>query len=432
MVAYKQLHKKRMQRKKKQKKWVLLRHKIVTAVVKFFFVPYVKYKYRVRVPKFKEQGERQYLVLFNHQTAFDQFFISMAFKGAVYFVASEDLFSNGFSSSLIKYLVAPIPIRKQATDPRAVMNVLRVAKEGGTIALAPEGNRTYSGKTEYMNPALAPLIRKLNLPIALFRIEGGYGIHPRWSDVVRKGKMKGYVSRVIEPEEYKDWSAEELFKVIEKDLYVNEANTNASFEHEKLAEYLERALYVCPTCGLSTFRSENDRITCQKCGKIVQYMPDTSLCGVDCEFPFRFVNDWYDYQCDFINRLDVNCYNEAPMYEDTVRLSEVIPYKKKQLLEEEAHLALYGNRMQLSGKTIGEKVFSFDDVSAVTVLGKNKVNVYIDKHIYQYKGDKRFNALRYVNVYYRYKNMQKGENHEELTVDGGSCGTSGISTFLGL
>ena len=51
----------------------------------------------------------------NHQTAFDQFFIGMTFKGAVYYVASEDLFSNGWVSSLLRWLVAPIPIKKQTT-----------------------------------------------------------------------------------------------------------------------------------------------------------------------------------------------------------------------------------------------------------------------------------------------------------------------------
>ena len=403
-----------MEKVKKQKKWTRKRHQVITTLARGFFAPHVKHRYGITVEKFREKPNQQYLILFNHQTAYDQFFVYLAFKKAVYYVASEDIFSNGFTSKLISYLVAPIPIRKQTTDPRAVMNIMRVAKEGGNIAMAPEGNRTYSGKTEYMNPALAPLIRKLNLPIALFRIEGGYGVHPRWSDVCRKGKMRAYVSRVIEPEEYKDLTAQELFKQIEEGLYVNEADDGASFYHKKNAEYLERALYVCPDCGLSTWKSENDVITCQKCKKTVRYLPNKTLQGVGCDFPFRFVNDWYNYQCDFINQLDVNTYNEAPMYEDNVRFSEVIPYKKKMCLETNAKVLLFGNRMEISGEKIGSKVFSFDEVSAVTVLGKNKVNVYVDKQIYQYKGDKRFNALRYVNTYYRYKNIQKGENDDRF------------------
>ena len=102
------------------------------------------------------------------------------------------------------------------------------------------------------------------------------------------------------------------------------------------------------------------------------------------------------------------------MYEDTVRVSEVIVYKKKKLLDKNAAISLFGNRIEVQGKDGEKKVFSFDEVSAITVLGRNKVNVYIDKEIYQFKGDKRFNALRYVNVYYRYKNIKKGDEHDKF------------------
>ena len=184
----------------KKKKWLKFRHRAIRWVGLPFMNLYTRLRYRIRVQKHKEK--RPYFIMMNHQTAFDQFFVEMAFSGPVYYVASEDLFSKGWISSVIRYVVAPIPIKKQVTDVNAVMNCIRVAREGGTIAIAPEGNRTYSGRTEYMNPAIAPLAKKLKLPIALFRIEGGYGVHPRWSDVVRKGKMRAYVSRVIEPEEY--------------------------------------------------------------------------------------------------------------------------------------------------------------------------------------------------------------------------------------
>ena len=68
--------------------------------------------------------------------------------------------------------MAPIPIKKQTTDIGAVKNCYKVAKEGGTIAIAPEGNRTYSGKTLYMSPTIASLSKKIKLPIATMLIEG--------------------------------------------------------------------------------------------------------------------------------------------------------------------------------------------------------------------------------------------------------------------
>ena len=170
---------------KKSNNWIKPRHLVVRNVAYVLLYPYIKLKYRIKVDKFKEQRDTPYLILLNHQTPFDQFFCGMSFKGSIYYLATEDIFSKGWISSVIRWLIAPIPIKKQATDINAVKNCIKVAKEGGTIAIAPEGNRTYSGKTEYMNPTIAPLARKLGLPIVLYRIEGGYGVQPRWTDATR-------------------------------------------------------------------------------------------------------------------------------------------------------------------------------------------------------------------------------------------------------
>ena len=404
---------KKESKNKKRGKWLKFRHRIVRNLLYGTLGVYCCLRYRMKIKRFREQEKRPYLILFNHQTPFDQFFVGMAFKGPVYYVASEDIFSNGWVSSLIRYLVAPIPIKKQAADVKAVMTCLRVAREGGTIAIAPEGNRTYSGKTEYISPSIVPLARKLNMPIALYRLEGGYGVHPRWSDVVRRGKMCGYVSRVLSPEEYSAMTDEELLDAIKSELYVNEAKADAEFRHKKTAEYLERAIYVCPFCGLSEFESDRDRLTCKRCRRTVRYLATKELVGVDYEHPFRFLAEWYDYQADFINRFDTDAATEEPLFCDTVDFYEVIPYKKKQLLEKQATLLLYGDRVEILCK--GEPLsLPFARVSAATVLGRNKLNFYIGDKIYQCKGSPRFNALKYVHIHHRCKNILKGEPHEQF------------------
>ena len=48
-------------------------------------------KYGLRTEKLKEGKKRQYLVLYNHQTSFDQFFVGMLFKKHLYYVASGHL-----------------------------------------------------------------------------------------------------------------------------------------------------------------------------------------------------------------------------------------------------------------------------------------------------------------------------------------------------
>ena len=389
----------------KKKKWIRQRHAIVRNVAYVILYPYCRVRYGIKVRKFKEQGDRPYLVLYNHQTGFDQFFVGMAFKGPVYYVASEDIFSMGRVSDLLRFLVAPIPIKKQTNDARAVITCARVAKEGGTIAIAPEGNRTYSGVTEYIKPSIVSLIRFLRMPIAFYKIEGGYGVQPRWSDVKRKGTVRCGVSYVMEPEEYKTMTDEELYERICRELYVDEYQIEEQYFHKKSAEYLERAIYVCPDCGLSEFESAGDVISCKKCGKKIRYRSDKRLEGVGCEFPFSTVTEWYRYQIDFVNGLDYTQKTDVLLYEDRVDLSEVILYQGKNLLRENASWRLYGDRFVVDEGTDRELVLPFSELSVVTVLGKNKLNIYHGEKVYQIKGSERLNALKYMNFYYRYKNL---------------------------
>lgn len=398
----------------RKKSWLRFRHRVVRNLAAVVMRPYCRLVYGIRIQPFREQGDRQYLVIMNHQTAFDQFFVGLAFRGPIYYVASEDLFSNGWVSSLIRYLVAPIPIKKQKTDPVAVKNCIRVVREGGTIALAPEGNRTFDGKSVYIKPSLIKLMRHLKLPIAVYRLEGGYGVHPRWSDVIRKGQMRGYVRQVIEPEEYQNLTDEELYARIKEELYVDEGAVTGEFRHKRLAEYLERVMYVCPHCGLTTYETHRDIITCKTCGQQIRYLPTKELQPLTGEFPFRFTTHWYDYQCDFVRKLDLQPYMEQPLAEDWADLYEVVPYQRKRLLEKKVTLQLYGDRITATDGGGVVLSLDFDRISVITVLGRNKLNIYYGDKIYQIKSHERFNAVKYMNMVYHAKAIKEGVEHGEF------------------
>ena len=320
-----------MKNKKKKQKWVLPRHKVVRVVFGFLLKAFVTNKYKVHITPLENSEKRQYFILYNHQTGFDQFFVGYAFKQPIYYIATEDIFSMGAISRILEYLVNPIPIKKQTTDPRAVINCIKVAKEGGTIALAPEGNRTYSGRTCYIKPTVAALARHLGLPIAFFKIDGGYGVQPRWSDAVRKGGMEAYVSRILEPEEYKSMTDEELPKTIEREMWHDEAVIDKEYTHKNLAEYLERAIYVCPKCGISEFESSMDILTCKRCNKKMRYLPNKTIVGIDEELPVQFVADWYDYQEEYIRCFDTRKHTEKPLASDIVDVYDVLLCKNKKI-----------------------------------------------------------------------------------------------------
>ena len=394
---------------KEKKTWHRARHDVFNALIRWIISPVSRIRYGVRVEK--RQDKRQYLIMMNHQTPFDQFFVNMALpKQMVYCVGTEDLFSNGFISQVIRFVMSPIPFKKSTSDFRAVKDCIRVAREGYSILLSPEGNRTYSGVTEHIKPSIATLARALKLPIAIFRIEGGYGVEPRWADIPRRGKMTAGISCVIEPEEYLSMSEEELFRRIAEELYVDDRGSGR-YPHAKAAEYLERVMYVCPHCGLAHFRSHGDTVECLDCGMKARYLPDLTFESLEGDFPYRTVKDWYDAQCEFIRSEED--FGQEALYEDTVRFFEVILYKRKRKLCAAAKLRLCADRIEceFGGSTT---VMPFDEVKTVSVLGRNKLNIYTGDQIFQVKGDKRFNAVKYANLYYRYQNLQKGELHGEF------------------
>ena len=76
-------------------------------------------------------------------------------------------------------------------------------------------------------------------------------------------------------------------------------------------------------------------------------------------------------------------------------------------------MALYGDRITVRTET-EMLVFPHDSTAAVTVLGRNKLNIYAEDKVYQFKGGKRFNALKYVNIYHRAKNLREGSTDEQF------------------
>jgi ComF family protein len=79
--------------------------------------------------------------------------------------------------------------------------------------------------------------------------------------------MRSYVSEVIQPEEFLKMTDEELGERINKGLFVDEAKIDGIFESDFKAEYMERAVYVCPFCGFSEFESHGNEAFCKKCGR---------------------------------------------------------------------------------------------------------------------------------------------------------------------
>ena len=109
------------------------------------------------------------------------------------------------------------------------------------------------------------------------------------------------------------------------------------------------------------------RLECMGCHRKTRYLPNKEFSG---DFPFRYVLDWYTYQEDYINSLDTLSMVEAPIIRDRCSLYQVALYSKKQLLADNVELALYGDRIKLTGGF--REVFPFGSVENITILGSDE------------------------------------------------------------
>ena len=398
--------------KKKEKKWCHFRHLVVISMMRIIMWPILRFKYGFHYKKF-QHDKRNYLILFNHQTTQDQFFVGYLFKNKTYYVTSDDFTTIPFVSWVLKVLVHIIPYKKASTDFGILKNCKQVASENGNIAIAPEGNRCYSGKTGYINPTIAKMIKFLKLPVAFTLIKGGFGVMPRFSKKPRRGRCTCEVTRVWEYDEYKDLSYEEMYEVIKKEMWLDESVPDNKFTSKRKAEFLERVIYLCPNCGVVHFVSHGDILECPKCGAKLKYTDYKQFEVVDANFSFKNVSDWYDYQRKELFKLNMlELDKNVPLFSDKIKFYEVVPRKAKKKISLDANIEFYPNRLEISYDD-KKLILTLDEINSSGVFGDNKVNFFTDNHIYQIKYDDRFNGLKYVQYYYKYK-MDKGENDEQF------------------
>lgn len=398
---------------KKNNKWRKPRHKVIYTLLRPLFLLYFKLKYKCKFPKpLKIKGGC--IILCNHVTTLDPFMVGAMVKGANYFMASMDLFQHKFVGKLIKWLVNPIPKQKsKSSDLAAVKTCMKVARENGNVVIFPEGNRTLTGKLGHVEPSIVKLVKALKKPLVILNIEGGFGTDPRWSNKIRKGKMRLSIKSVTPYEEIKDMENDALYKFIIDGITVDDLNFYNNYKGKKRAEFLERVFYKCPVCNeYHKITTKKHTVYCTNCGLEVLYGEDLRFTSNKEEFKFDTISDWYDWQIEEIKNSSYA--DDELIYSDNIKVFEPILWKKKRPIGE-GKMSLYGDYFIFD---LGENKIkiNFDEIEAVTILGKKKMNIYAHDMTYQVFNDNTLNCLKYMHTYYIIKNRKVGKENEFIGI----------------
>lgn len=377
--------------KNKNKKWCKFRHKIVFAFLRFICVPLFKIMYGYKRKKYKLDKKQGYFIISNHQALLDPLFVAMSFKKPVYFVATDNLFNQKFVSFWLKWLVNPIPKRKATIDATCLKNCLKVAKENGTVGLFVEGNRAYGDFQFYIDPSIAKLVKKMNLPVILYNLKGGFGVDPRWGKKNRRGKFTGEVKRELSIEEINSLSNEELHEIICKELKVFDCDSNEIYRSKERAEYLERQFFVCPKCGkMQTLYSKGNHICCLECNLKVEYTENLLLKSDDTEFKFKKLSEWYQYQINYIKEL--NIVDDIIFNDEDVEIYYSNTNQKRTLITK-GKLILTKDYFK-----INDKIINVNEITVASPVGGFKLMLSTEDNNYLLKGKERFNPVKYALI----------------------------------
>lgn len=376
------------------KKYVKSRHRFFFAasrpIARAFLAPKLNFKTK---PVKLDKGQN-YLILSNHQSYLDPVFIALTIKSPIYFIASDTLYSKKWYLRLLFYCFAPIKKRKGVADIACIRTMCAIAKEGGNVAVFPEGNRQWNDSRYYIDRAVVKLVRLIKLPLILYNFRGGYGVQPRWGKSVRKGKFTGAVREIIPWEEISAMSDDELYGKIVSSLKVIDSDSGELYKSRERAEYLERELFVCPKCGAaSALHSQGNDIKCEHCGLTVTYGEDLHLSSPDPDFKFDKLVDWYEFQQHYVRDFDLSS-SDIICSDDDVNLFDKT---------EQQRTLITSGKLTLSKDTlsVGDRQVPTSEIFGCSALDGNKLTLDVGDRSYLIIGTERFNGIKYLLFFNR-------------------------------
>jgi 1-acyl-sn-glycerol-3-phosphate acyltransferase len=140
----------------------------------------IKYHNKENIPKNLDGG---LLIVANHQTYFDPFWICAPIKRKYRFMAWDKAFDWFLVGWLIKYLGAfPVDTRR-GTTKNILRESLSALKDGATLLVFPEGARSFpDGKLQEFKTGAVRIALEANVPILPVTVKGANRV---WSQTMK-------------------------------------------------------------------------------------------------------------------------------------------------------------------------------------------------------------------------------------------------------
>ncbi|HOQ75573.1 MAG TPA: lysophospholipid acyltransferase family protein [Thermoclostridium sp.] len=393
--------------------------RLLNRILKKTLGPWLVNRYRI---EFIEGNMRDlkppFVVIGNHTNNWDPFILSCKISEPIHFVTSVEQFRSRTMRFLLG-LAGCIPKTKAMSDATTVKSIFHVRNRGDVVGVFPEGKRCWDGKTEEILYPTAKVLKSLGVPVVAFQVNGAYLSHPRWAVTSRKGKIQINYGILFTPEQLKTLSADEIYEKMCAALRTNEYSWQEErmipFVGKRLAERLERVLFLCPKCGqVGRLYSKGDTLTCLACGETVTYNQYGYFEKDGGEPHFKSVLEWNQWQLKELEGmvLDRMANPDGPIFEDReVTLFTGQRYVAIRKLRR-GTLRLYADRLEFIGRDNQKIEFGLSLMNGVSTHLSDWFDFYHEGNFYRAAFKNRHtSANKYTEAYDIIKRLQHGEHH---------------------
>ena len=129
-----------------------------------------------------------FILASNHKSNLDPFLIGLSFNRRISYMAKDSLFRNPIMRFFLHH-VETFPVRRGASDVRAIRETLRRLKRGLPVIVFPEGTRQGSGTERKTRPGIGFLAVKGGVPVVPVHIDGSDKVLPPKARFPKRGHV---------------------------------------------------------------------------------------------------------------------------------------------------------------------------------------------------------------------------------------------------
>lgn len=379
------------------------------SVLRYTLGTFLRLKYHYKCTRYKLEKNKPYIILSNHTTQMDPLLVGIPFNRGIHYVMLDILLDTK-GAKIISFIDNPIAKTKDITDLTTIRNMFEVVKQNEVIGLFPSGDCTIDGNESPISPTIGKLLKKLNAEVILFRTYGLFGMQPRFSKSIRKGKSEGKVVDVIKVEELNTLSSEEIHKRVTDSLYCNQVEENNQlFKSKSRAEYLEKILYACPECySFFSLESSGNDIRCNKCHFETSYLENLRFKkSLDPNAnQLETISEWNSFQknlaLDYVSKFydPYDSVNNKVIVSDQIKFLEFHKRRKRRSRcirrFRNGYIQLFTNRIEI-----------YKDMNIINIPLKHAtlsyqmrsvLVIYTEEEVYKIFGKDRFNVIKYLHL----------------------------------